>query len=87
MPSVEEVQKSLKQALERLEVSHDNEEKELRQVKSSISTAESNAEALRKQLNATSEDVSVFPSTANASPSPFSPKKNRHNHSLITTNA
>jgi len=60
MPSVEEVQKSLKQALERLEVSHDNEEKELRQVKSSISTAESNAEALRKQLNATSEDFDYY---------------------------
>jgi multidrug resistance efflux pump len=57
LPTVEDVQKTLKQALARLEQSCSNEEKELREVKSSIATAESNTEALRKSLKTASEDV------------------------------
>jgi multidrug resistance efflux pump len=54
---VEDVQKTLKQALARLETSYNNEERELREVKSSIATADSNTEALRKSLNVAAEDV------------------------------
>lgn len=57
LPSVEDVQKSLRQALERLEASHSNEEKELHQVKHSVATSESNVDDLSKQLNIASAEV------------------------------
>ncbi|ELR11247.1 GCrich sequence DNA-binding factor-like protein [Acanthamoeba castellanii str. Neff] len=60
LPTVEDVQKTLKQALARLEQSCSNEEKELREVKSSIATAESNTEALRKSLKTASEDFDYY---------------------------
>lgn len=57
LPTVEEVQQTLKQALERLEMAHSNEDKELRQVQQSITTTVDNTETLQKELKTAADEV------------------------------
>ncbi len=58
VPTVEEIQRALHQSLEKMQLSHTNDERELAKVKHSLSACESNEQNFKQDLQRATEEVS-----------------------------
>ncbi len=59
VPTVEEIQRTLHQALEKMQLSHTNDERELAKVKHSLNACESNEQNFKQELQRATEEVSL----------------------------